>query len=163
MQSPDNSQVNVVEIDTSTYEEEPDPPQGTRINGKLYKPGMFLPGIAQNPGGRPKGKTLKQWAREYLASMTDEERIEYLSGLPKGDIWRMAEGNPSEDKNITVRVPKPILGGLTQSPDSLHARIDEQNSEHIGPTVGVEGTVEDEIHTYIGASDPSPHAPNDEG
>lgn len=104
----------VVEIDPRTYEEEPDPPQGTMINGKLYKPHMFKPGVSPNPGGRPKGQSLKEFTREMLAAMTPEERIEFLAGIPKQDIWRMAEGNPTEDRNVSITVPTPILGGATQ-------------------------------------------------
>ena len=44
--------------------------------------------------GRPKGKSMKEYSREFLASMTDEERQEFMEGIPKVDIWKMAEGNP---------------------------------------------------------------------
>ena len=67
------------------------------------KPWLFKKG--QKPGpGRPKGsgKSLKEYSREYLASMTDEERLEFMEGLPKIDIWKMAEGNPKADMDITT-------------------------------------------------------------
>lgn len=38
---------------------------------------------------------MKEFAKEYLASLTDEERIEYFEGMNKADIWKMAEGNPA--------------------------------------------------------------------
>ena len=63
------------------------------------KPWLFKKG---NPGGpgRPVGKSLKEYSREYLATLTDEERQSFLEGLPKIDIWKMAEGNPKQDTEI---------------------------------------------------------------
>lgn len=66
------------------------------------KPWLFKKG---NPGGpgRPKGsgKSLKEYSREFLSKMTDEERMEFLEGLPKVDIWKMAEGLPSQHTDVT--------------------------------------------------------------
>jgi len=58
--------------------------------------GLFLPG---NPGspGRPKGKTLKEWAREKLMQMDDTERMKFLKTMPRDIIWKMAEGMPAQD------------------------------------------------------------------
>lgn len=63
--------------------------------------GLFLPG---NPGspGRPKGKTLKEWARDQLMSMTDEERMKFLKTMPRDIIWKMAEGNPSNETKADI-------------------------------------------------------------
>jgi len=36
--------------------------------------GRLLPGNTANPNGRPKGKTLKEWVREQLQNMPEEER-----------------------------------------------------------------------------------------
>lgn len=102
MEKSDNTVV--VEVDPATDMEYDYP--------KQPKPWLFQPGKSYNPGGRPPGKTLKQWTREYLASLSDEERLAYLKGIPKVELWRMAEGNPTEDKNITVSAPTPILGGI---------------------------------------------------
>lgn len=90
------------------------------------KPWLFKKGQSGNPGGRPKGKSLKDYTREMLASMTDDERQEYLKGIPKEIIWKMAEGNPRQDTDITT-AGRPIVllaneilekNGITPSSES---------------------------------------------
>jgi len=65
-------------------------------------PYMWKKGQSGNIMGRPKGKTMKEYAREYLARMTDEERDEWLEGLDKEIIWKMSEGNPKQDTEVSV-------------------------------------------------------------
>ena len=63
---------------------------------------------ALNPNGRPKGKTMKEFARGYYLLKTDEEKIEYIENLEKvkpGFAWTMAEGNPTSDDTVTVITP----------------------------------------------------------
>lgn len=69
-------------------------------DSKTSRPWLFQKG---NPGGpgRPRGVTLKEYARDFLAKMTDEERLEFMEGLNKETIWKMAEGNPKQDTDIT--------------------------------------------------------------
>ena len=71
------------------------------------KPWLFKKGNAGGPG-RPKGsgKSLKEYSREYLSSMTEEERLEFLDGLPKVDIWKMAEGMPDTKTDLTSKGEK---------------------------------------------------------
>lgn len=68
---------------------------------EAIKPYMWKKGQSGNIMGRPKGKTMKDYAREYLERMTNEERDEWLEGLPKETIWQMAEGKPKQDTDIT--------------------------------------------------------------
>jgi hypothetical protein len=63
--------------------------------------GRLLPGNTANPKGRPKGKTLKEYQAEKFRMMSDEEKEEYLRDMPKSERWRMAEGNPKNDMELS--------------------------------------------------------------
>lgn len=67
-------------------------------------------GQSGNPKGRPKEKTMKEFAREFLANMSDEARIQYLKSIDPDIVWKMAEGNPKQDTDVdlTLRGPKAI-------------------------------------------------------
>lgn len=67
---------------------------------KNIAPYMWKKGQSGNPKGRPKGQTMKEWLREYFQTMTDEEREEYLDGINKIDLFKMAEGNPAQETKV---------------------------------------------------------------
>jgi hypothetical protein len=77
------------------------------------QPFMWKKGQSGNPSGRPKGMTNKEFAREYLMSMTREERFKFFEGMNKIDVWKMAEGNPAQDLTSGGEKIKvmPIYGG----------------------------------------------------
>lgn len=65
---------------------------------------QFVKGQSGNPGGRPAGaKSLKTFAREYLESLPEEEKVELLKTLPTEVIWKMSEGNPANNTDITTK------------------------------------------------------------
>ncbi len=71
---------------------------------KQLKKYVFKKGISGNPGGRPVGaKSMKEYSREYLESLNEDERIDFMNSLDPDFIWKMAEGNPRQDADITTK------------------------------------------------------------
>ena len=73
-----------------------------------FRPWLFKKGQSGNYAGRPKGTTsLKVWARKYIQDLTDEEKLDFMEGLPKDIVWRMSEGQPHQSTDLDVK------GGIT--------------------------------------------------
>lgn len=70
---------------------------------KQLIPYCWKKGQSGNPNGRPKGKTLKEFAREYLESLPDDEKVDYLASLPPEIVWKMAEGMPDTKTDLTSK------------------------------------------------------------
>jgi hypothetical protein len=65
-----------------------------------------------NREGRPKGKTLKEFARNYYMLKTDEEKVEYIKNLEDkkpGFPWEMAEGRPKQDVDVDGEITTKII------------------------------------------------------
>lgn|SRR3990167_1195942 len=71
-------------------------PKQPRDKAAPIRPFMWKKGQSGNPKGRPLGKTMKEYTRDYLAKMSEDERVKFLAGIPTELAWRMAEGNPEQ-------------------------------------------------------------------
>ena len=73
------------------------------------KPYQWKKGQSGNIMGRPPGKTMKEYARQYLERMTDEERDTWLEGLSKDVVWEMAEGKAKQDVDVKGNVTTKVV------------------------------------------------------
>lgn len=85
-------------------------PKIKRNPAEHLQPWQFRPGQSGNLSGKPKGtKSLKEYAKEMLRGMTDEDKLIYLKGLDKDKIWEMAEGKAKQDTDLDVTISSKVI------------------------------------------------------
>ena len=105
--------------------------QPEKQQGYWLKEYSWKPGQSGNPKGRPKGKTLKEWAKEFLMALPDDKKLEFLREITPDVVWRMAEGNPHQTEDITSGgkpFQPPIYGGLSRH--SIKSKTIPANKEN---------------------------------
>lgn len=113
------------------------------------RPWQFKPGQSGNPGGRPKGTiSLKEYAKKYLRELPEEEKLKFLEGLDKVDIWKLAEGNPETKQETTVIMPEPIAPTkpltneiLTNNSVQEDTKPAEENTNSTGGNLSIEDSL----------------------
>lgn len=79
-------------------------PKNKRNPAEHLKEWQFKPGQSGNMGGRPTGAiSMKVRAANYLATLDDKEARDFLKGMNKTDVWKMAEGNPANATDLTSK------------------------------------------------------------
>ena len=73
------------------------------------KPWLWKKGQSGNLAGRPKGITMKEYAKQYLSKLTEDERDEWLDGIEKKEVWKMAEGLPKADVELSGEITEKII------------------------------------------------------
>lgn len=100
-------------------------PNNSRRNpAEHLAPYQFKKGQSGNPLGRKTGKSMKEYSKEMLGSMNEEERQEFLHGLGKEVIWKMGEGAPDTKTDLTTKGEK-----IEMNADNL-AKIEAFNEWH---------------------------------
>ena len=66
-------------------------------------------GQSGNPAGRPKEKTLKEFARQFLANLSDDDRVAYLKSVDPKAVWEMGEGKAAQDLNLSGEVVSKVV------------------------------------------------------
>jgi hypothetical protein len=83
--------------------------KNSKKKGEWLAPWQFKPGQSGNLKGRTPGKSMKEFAKEYLSKMTEEERLKYFEGMNKVEVWKMAEGNPKSDVDLSGEITSKII------------------------------------------------------
>lgn len=112
---------------------------------------QFQKGQSGNPSGK-NGKSAKQFAREMLLSMADENKAEFLKTLDPEIVWRMAEGNPHNTDTVVTMTISDVLKDLEDGNKAIRQNLENEQS------LPIEGQAET-INTVPAQQSPEPLRP----
>lgn len=85
-------------------------PQQQSNKAAHLAPHQFKKGVSGNPGGRAKGSmSMKEYAKRYLRDLPDEEKVDFLEGMNKKDVWEMGEGKAKQDLEVSGELVSKIV------------------------------------------------------
>ena len=82
-------------------------PDNTKDTGR-NPDGTWKKGFCPNPGGRHKNP-LKEFSLAEFNSWTNKQKQEFLKKISPFDRWRMTEGNPKQDTEISGNPDLPFI------------------------------------------------------
>jgi hypothetical protein len=91
-------------------------------------------GQSGNPAGRPKGKTLKEWGREFLLGMSEEARLKFVKEVGEKRFWEMIEGLPQQDITSGGEKinPLPIINVFPNNSNAQDNKPEQENTDSTG-------------------------------
>lgn len=100
--------------------------------------GTFKPGQSGNPAGRPKGQSLKEFWKRRLAEMSEEEKERWTKAnrIDPNLVWKMAEGMPPQQTDITsggkpIFLPSEVLEKNKLNETSSSPESDSQGQPQV--------------------------------